>query len=119
MKIIRATAAVTSTAIGVLMLAAVGFAPMSVAVAQQPAPNCKARIAVDGFPRISQSLAELSAIQNWLEQAVKLGETYAVWHHATGQRMKCEGVGGNGLVRCSVVATPCAAPDDAANAGAP
>ena len=73
---------------------------------------CGKKVTVDGFVRGDQPLAEMSAIQNWLETVSEKNPDQAIWHRAEGKKMQCEAVGTQGSVRCTVAARPCAIPPE-------
>ena len=91
----------------VLYCAATPFAAAE--EAQDAGLTCGKRVAVEGFVRPSTALAELSAIQKWLEAVAASEPERAVWHRAQGQTIKCEAIGSIGSVHCTAVATPCSA----------
>lgn len=87
--------------------------------AEDPAPeNCLKRVVVEGYLRPSQPLAELNAIQMWLEEVSKENPPYAMWHNAQGKAMKCETVGALSRTKCTLTARPCKSPDTPAGSAA-
>lgn len=90
----------------------VGVAHAAKAKATQATPGedgCYKNIDIKGHPHKLSAVASLSAIRQWSQAATKHGENYAMWHNASGSRLKCEKLPRSDYYSCFASAKPCPA----------
>lgn len=75
----------------------------------QDKPLCFKPASADGTPHRIQSLAQISAVQAWVEQVKKQGEEFAMWHNAHSARVKCKKLARSTFYRCTASGKPCRA----------
>lgn len=71
--------------------------------------ECQKPLIVIGRPHKLSTVASLSAVRAWVEQAKKYGEEYTMWHNARGAKIKCEKYPRSDYYKCIAGGVPCRA----------
>ncbi len=95
-------AAICAAALAAFALAA---SPTSATAANEPGCQEKKIIGV-GRPNQIEAVAQLSAVAAWAQTAQALGDSYSMWHNASGAQVLCETLG-SGYHRCTAHGKPC------------
>ena len=69
---------------------------------------CGKKVSAQGMPSPIQSIANLNAVQLWIELAAEQsGADSAMWHNAAGGQVKCEQIERSAMYRCYATGKPC------------
>ena len=70
-------------------------------------PVCFKNAEAAGRPHRIESIAQISAVQAWIEQIKRQGEAYAMWHNAKSGSIKCKKLERSAFHVCTATGKPC------------
>ena len=69
--------------------------------------GCYKIISAKGRPHKLNTVASLSAVRQWSQTATKHGDSFAMWHNASGGTVKCEKLPRSDYYSCYASGKPC------------